>query len=175
MRLTLPISESNSSHEHISFCGFRDSLCSQINEEVSSHLKDASVAIKDYQEVTNDIKTLSASGKKLWIDPAKVVHITPPLPPLRANKAFGMFPEVLVVKRYDSTVNHYPCKAAPLISIQYANHRNLQSHWAVASLGCGQLPNGHENKWLERILSHKSLPALQPHSYLLDCSSWSLE
>ena len=68
----------NSSHEHISFCAFGESLRSQINEEVSSHLKDASVAIKDYQEVTNDIKTLSASGKKLWIDPAKAVPYPPP-------------------------------------------------------------------------------------------------
>lgn len=44
----------------------------QVSDEVAAHLKEAAVAVKPYTAVAEDIKTLAASGKKLWMDPAKV-------------------------------------------------------------------------------------------------------
>ena len=44
----------------------------QVSDEAAAHLKEAGVTVKPYAAVAEDIKTLAASGTKLWMDPAKV-------------------------------------------------------------------------------------------------------
>lgn len=45
---------------------------SQVTEEVAAHLKDGGVAVKPYEAMLDDVRTLASSGLKLWTDPAKV-------------------------------------------------------------------------------------------------------
>ena len=44
----------------------------QVSEEIASHLKEAGVEVKGYDEVAEDVKAVAVSGTKLWMDPAKV-------------------------------------------------------------------------------------------------------
>jgi len=55
----------------------------QISEEVASHLKEAGVEVKGYEDVAEAVKAVAMSGTKLWMDPTKVPPppATPPHPP----------------------------------------------------------------------------------------------
>jgi Xaa-Pro aminopeptidase len=43
----------------------------KISPEVASHLADAGVVVKPYEEAFNDVKNLASQGVKIWMDPSK--------------------------------------------------------------------------------------------------------
>ena len=47
-------------------------LVMQVSEDVSKHLEEADVKVKDYEDVQKDLKAVAGAGTKLWLDPAKV-------------------------------------------------------------------------------------------------------
>lgn len=46
----------------------------QVTKEVSAHLDEAGVAVRNYDAMLEDVSKMAADGLSLWADPAKVSH-----------------------------------------------------------------------------------------------------
>ncbi|KAL4527940.1 hypothetical protein Ndes2526B_g07731 [Nannochloris sp. 'desiccata'] len=44
----------------------------KIGDEVASHLAEAGIVVKPYEEAFNEVKNLASQGVRIWMDPAKV-------------------------------------------------------------------------------------------------------
>ena len=62
-------------HTHTYQVKFIYYVVAQAGSDVSKHLADAGVEVKPYTGLLDDIKTLALAHTKMWVDPAKVLHL----------------------------------------------------------------------------------------------------